>query len=391
MGAVPPSPGCVGGSRPDFSVMGPPRSRGRARLWPPPPTAAPGVPPPSVPPGRRRAPTGPGERKAAGAPCAPGGESPRGSRTPVRMPRGPGSGPLPASRCRHLPLAPFPSQVGPDPSARRGLPRTDGAVPGTAWGPEAEPERRCPEGVGGVCARPGPGGLPAPPCPSPGDSVRENQVPGKFHSGKSRVLGHDSVAQGPAEPGRLFQRPGTARPLASPPRLTPCGSVCPREEGVEGQHLSRTGPCPAPGSPPRPPQPRAPRRPPPLGALSPPLPRRAGAETPGAAEPPGERPPCRPPCLLQPLPLIKRALLFFQPTCPFSERCPRRVTQAAGPWHGGATPSAASPDGAARGDGGCPGSGEPRAGLRPLPSARPSPRFEFLATELNKSGCCKLN
>ena len=40
---------------------------------------------------------------------------------------------------------------------------------------------------------------------------------------------------------------------------------------------------------------------------------------------------------------------------------------------------------------GCPGSGEPHAGLRPLPSARPSLRFEFLATELNKSGCCKLN
>lgn len=46
---------------------------------------------------------------------------------------------------------------------------------------------------------------------------------------------------------------------------------------------------------------------------------------------------------------------------------------------------------AARGDGVCPGSGEPQAGLRPFPSARPSPRFEFLATELNKSGCCKLN
>lgn len=63
----------------------------------------------------------------------------------------------------------------------------------------------------------------------------------------------------------------------------------------------------------------------------------------GAAEHPGEQPPCSAPCLPQPLPFIKRALLFFQRRCPFSERCPRSVTQAAESWHGDAAPPLPAP------------------------------------------------
>lgn len=202
-------------------------------------------------------------------------------------------------------------------------------------------------------------------------------------------------------PGHSPGLRGCAVPLAAPLRCAGCGRCPESEEGVKGPHLSCTGPCPSPRLP-FPPAPPAPRcragRPPTAASLriccgpgrgnGTGIPERRSWEGAEGFPSGGSRQPCSPPC---PPSLIKRALLFFQPRCPLSERCPRRVTQAAGAWHGVSVPFPASPGRAARGDGGCPGSGEPRPGLRPLPSARPSPLFEFLATELNKSGCCKLN
>lgn len=77
----------------------------------------------------------------------------------------------------------------------------------------------------------------------------------------------------------------------------------------------------------------------------------------------GSRPPCSPPF---PPSLIKRALLFFQRRCPLSERCPRRVTQAAGPWHGSAVPSPESLAGRPE------GTGAARAAASPRPASAPS-------------------
>lgn len=201
-------------------------------------------------------------------------------------------------------------------------PRRGGGSPGLHYPAAGEASGRAPEETGRGLLPLALSRIPTSPRPRDAPDLRPLRMAGAAHE----------------------RRPSTAEALpVQVPRAAHRGT---RGPAVPAQNLrTKTfthlpSPTPSDGGP-RPPRPELVDPTTPTG--------RRGA--PGAAEHPGVRPPCSAPCLPQPLPFIKRALLFFQRRCPFSERCPRRVTQAAESWHGDAAPPLPAPTGRPEGTG----------------------------------------